>query len=76
MTSWSKNTIYPQSVIIIDLNKVQEINDTEGYEEGDKQIKSAANILIKTQLDNSDLINTFTPKYILAFIFPTPCCLF
>ena len=68
MTSWSKNTIYPQSVIIIDLNKVQEINDTEGYEEGDKQIKSAANILIKTQLDNSDLIRTNGNEFMIYLV--------
>lgn len=56
--SWNKNRIYPQSTIIIDLNKVQEINDTKGYDEGDKQIKAASNILIRTQLDNSDIMRT------------------
>ena len=55
---WNKNRIYPQSTIIIDLNKVQEINDTKGYDEGDKQIKAASNILIRTQLDNSDIMRT------------------
>lgn len=55
---WNKNRIYPQATIIIDLNKVQEINDTKGYDEGDKQIKAASNILIRTQLDNSDIMRT------------------
>mgnify|MGYP002508939280 CR=1 FL=1 len=53
------NTIYPQTMIVIDLNNIQFINDTLGYEEGDKQIKSAANILIKTQLDNSDIMSFY-----------------
>ena len=55
---WNKNRIYPQSTIVIDLNRVQEINDTKGYDEGDKQIKAASNILIRTQLDNSDIMRT------------------
>lgn len=55
---WNQNTIYPQSVIVIDLNGVQELNDTYGYSEGDKQIQSLANILIKTQLDNTEIIRT------------------
>ena len=55
---WNKNKIYPQSTVIIDLNRVQEINDTKGYDEGDKQIKAASNILIRTQLDNSDIMRT------------------
>ena len=58
VSSWNKNTIYPQSILIIDLNHVHEINDTLGYEKGDKQIQAAANILIKTQLDNSEIIRT------------------
>jgi ABC-type amino acid transport substrate-binding protein len=51
IASWNKNTIYPQATIIIDLNQVRSINDTLGYEQGDAQIKAAANVLIKTQLE-------------------------
>jgi len=66
--SWNKNTIYPQSIIMIDLNKIQEINDTEGYEGGDKQIKAAANILIKTQLDNTDIIRTDGNEFMIYLV--------
>lgn len=66
--SWNKNIIYPQSVVVIDLNRVQEINDTLGYEKGDKQIKSAANILIKTQLDNSDIIRTDGNEFLVYLV--------
>lgn len=55
---WNQNTIYPQAVVIIDLNGIQEINDIYGYKEGDKQIQAAANVLIKTQLDNSEVMRT------------------
>lgn len=66
--SWNNNTIYPQTVIMIDLNNVQEINDTLGYEEGDIQIKAAANILIKTQLDNSDIIRTDGNEFMVYLV--------
>jgi len=55
---WNRNTIYPQAIIVIDLNGIQELNDTYGYIEGDKQIQAAANALIKTQLDNSEVMRT------------------
>ena len=68
IANWNKNTIYPQAIIIVDLDKVQEINDTLGYEEGDKQIKAAANILIKTQLDNSDIIRTNGNEFMIYLV--------
>lgn len=55
---WNQNTIYPQAVIVIDLNSIQELNETLGYIEGDRQIQGAANSLIKTQLDNSEIMRT------------------
>ena len=65
---WNKNTIYPQTAIVIDLNGVQGINDTLGYEEGDKQIKAAANVLIKTQLDNTDIIRTDGNEFLVYMV--------
>lgn len=66
--SWNKNIIYPQATVVIDLNRVQEINDTLGYEKGDKQIKATANILIKTQLDNSDIIRTDGNEFLVYLV--------
>ena len=79
IASWNKNTIYPQTTIIIDLNKLAFINDNYGYDNGDKQIQAASNILIRTQLDNSDIIRTdgneflvyligYDEKYIVSYI--------
>ena len=65
---WSNNTIYPQAIVVVDLNHVQAINDVEGYEEGDKQIKGAANALIKTQLDNSDIIRTDGNEFVIYLV--------
>ena len=68
VAAWNKNTIYPQATIIVDLNRVQEINDTLGYEKGDAQIKAAANVLIKTQLDNSDVMRTDGNEFLIYLI--------
>ena len=68
INAWNKNTIYPQATIVLDLNKLQEINDTLGYEIGDRQIKAAANILIKTQLDNSDIMRTDGNEFLIYLV--------
>lgn len=68
INAWNKNTIYPQATIVLDLNKLQEINDTLGYEKGDSQIKAAANILIKTQLDNSDIMRTDGNEFLIYLV--------
>jgi len=65
---WSNNTIYPQAILVIDLNHLQHINDIEGYDEGDKQIKAAANALMKTQLDNSDIIRTDGNEFVVYMV--------
>ena len=66
--NWNKNTIYPQATIIVDLNHVKAINDQLGYEQGDAQIKSAANVLIKTQLDNTDIMRTSGNEYLIYLV--------
>ena len=66
--NWNNNTVYPQTMIVVDLNNIQFINDTLGYEEGDKQIKAAANILIKTQLDNSDIMRTDGNEFLIYLV--------
>ena len=50
------------------LNKIQEINDLNGYNEGDKQIKACANILIKTQLDNSEIMRTDGNEFVIYLV--------
>lgn len=66
--AWSNNTIYPQAIIVVDLNKIQEINDLHGYNEGDKQIQAAANVLIKTQLDNSEILRTDGNEFVIYLV--------
>jgi diguanylate cyclase (GGDEF)-like protein len=55
---WDENKVYPQAIIIVDLNGLKGINNEHSYKEGDRVIKSAANILINNQLKNTDIMRT------------------
>lgn len=68
MEIWNQNTVYPQCVIVLDLNNIKYLNDTFGHEEGDKQIKAAANILFKTQLENSELLRTDGNEFMIYLV--------
>ena len=65
---WESNKVYPQAVVVIDLNNISVINDTKGHEEGDRQIKSAANILIRTQRENSEIIRTDGNEFLIYLV--------
>ena len=65
---WNQNTIYPQAIILINLNDIQGLNDTLGYLEGDKQIQSFANILIKTQPDNTEIMRTDGNEFVVYMV--------
>ncbi len=65
---WESNKIYPQGVVIIDLKDLSVINDIKGHEEGDKQIKSAANILIKTQRENTEIIRSDGNEFLVYMV--------
>lgn len=65
---WENNAIYPQAIIVINLNNLRHVNDVYGHEEGDKLIRLAANILIKNQLDQSDIIRTDGNEYLIYMV--------
>lgn len=65
---WENNAIYPQAIIVINLNNLRHVNDVYGHEEGDKLIKLAANVLIKNQLDQSDIIRTDGNEYLIYMV--------
>ena len=66
--SWDESEIYPQAIIIIDLNNIAYINDNYGREEGDKVITEAANILIQHQLQNSEIIRTDGNEFLIYLV--------
>lgn len=68
MDKWDQNKVYPQSIIVIDLNGLKDINNEFGYQEGDIVIKSAANILINNQLKNTDIIRTDGNEFMIYMV--------
>ncbi len=65
---WQANKIYPQSIIIVDVNKIGHINDVYGHAEGDLVLKKAANILINNQLEQSDIVRTNGDEFLIYMI--------
>lgn len=65
---WQSNKIYPQAIIVININKIGHINDVYGHEEGDMVIKSAANILINNQLEQSDIVRTNGDEFLIYMV--------
>jgi len=66
--TWDASEVYPQSIIIIDLNNISYVNDNYGREEGDKVITEAANILIQHQLSNSEIIRTDGNEFLIYLV--------
>jgi len=65
---WDENVIYPQSIVIIDLNNVKYINDNYGHTEGDEVIKRAASILIVNQKENTDIVRTDGNEFLIYMV--------
>ncbi|MDD2518502.1 MAG: GGDEF domain-containing protein, partial [Bacilli bacterium] len=65
---WDNSEVYPQAIIVIDLNNISYINDNYGHVEGDKVITEAANILILNQVENSDIIRTSGNEFLIYMV--------
>ena len=68
LDKWDENKVYPQSIIVIDLNGLKDINNELGYLEGDAVIKAASNILINNQLKNTDIIRTDGNEFVIYMV--------
>jgi diguanylate cyclase (GGDEF)-like protein len=66
--TWDASEVYPQSIIILDLNNIAYINDNYGHQEGDEVIRQAANILITNQIPNSDIIRTNGNEFLIYMV--------
>lgn len=65
---WDESEVYPQTIIIVDLNNIAYINDNYGHAEGDSVIKEAANVLIRTQNPNSEIIRTNGNEFLIYMV--------
>ena len=66
--TWDENVIFPQSVVILNINNLREINDKYGREVGDEVIKKVASILINNQLENTDIIRSGGDEFLIYMI--------
>ena len=66
--AWEDNVIYPQTIVIIDLNNIKYINDNYGHEEGDEVIKKAASVLINNQQENTDIVRTDGNEFLIYMV--------
>ena len=65
---WQANKIYPQAIIVVNINKIGHINDVYGHEEGDMVLKQAANVLISNQLEQSDIVRTNGDEFLIYLV--------
>ncbi|MBQ6498041.1 MAG: GGDEF domain-containing protein [Bacilli bacterium] len=68
MHEWEECEVFPQSIVMVDLNNVKYVNDNYGHEEGDQLIIKAASILVNTQLENSEIIRTDGNEFLIYLI--------
>ncbi|MDD2505564.1 MAG: GGDEF domain-containing protein, partial [Bacilli bacterium] len=68
LEAWDNSEVYPQSIVVVDLNNLSYINDNYGHVEGDKVIREAANILILNQVENSDIIRTSGNEFLIYMV--------
>ena len=68
MREWEESKVFPQSIIVVDLNNVKYVNDNYGHEEGDELIIKAAGILVNTQLENSEIIRTDGNEFLIYLV--------
>ena len=66
--AWDDSMVYPQGIVIVDLNNIAYINDNYGHAEGDKVIKEAANILITSQISNTEIIRTNGNEFLIYMV--------
>ncbi len=68
MPEWEECEVFPQSIVMVDLNNVKYVNDNYGHEEGDQLIVKAAGILVNTQLENSEIIRTDGNEFLIYLV--------
>ena len=66
--TWDENVIFPQAIIVFDIDHLQKINDKFGREAGDEIIKKAASILINNQLENTDIVRSDGDEFIIYMV--------
>ena len=66
--SWNLNKVFPQTIVVVDINNLKYINDNYGREKGDNLIVKAAGILLNTQLENTEIIRSDGTEFIIYLV--------
>ncbi len=66
--SWNLSKVYPQTIVVVDLNNIKYVNDNYGREKGDNLIVKAASILVNTQLENTEIIRSDGTEFIIYLV--------
>lgn len=66
--TWDDSKVLPKTIIVVDLNRVKDVNNNFGYKEGDRLIKAASNILITNQPENTEIIRTDGNEFTILMI--------
>ena len=66
--TWEESKVYPQTIVVIDLNNIKYVNDNYGHEAGDGLIVAAASMLVNTQLENSEIIRTDGNEFLVYLV--------
>ncbi len=68
MQEWEDSKIFPQAIVMADLNNVKYVNENYGHEEGDQLIVKAAGVLVNTQLENSEIMRTDGNEFLIYLV--------
>lgn len=68
LPKWDECKVFPQAIVMVDLNNVKYVNDNYGYNAGDQLIVQAAAILVNTQLENSEIIRSDGNEFLIYLV--------
>ncbi len=68
LPKWDECKVFPQAIVMVDLNNVKYVNDNYGYNAGDQLIVQAAGILVNTQLENSEIIRSDGNEFLIYLV--------
>ena len=68
IASWNLSKVYPQTIVVVDINNLKYINDNYGREKGDNLIVKTASILVNTQLENTEIIRSDGTEFLIYLV--------
>jgi len=67
MKLWEDSQVYPQAVLIVDLNNVQYVNDNYGHAVGDKVLRKIASIVMSHIRSTDSFVRYGGDEFVIVF---------